>query len=414
MASLKKLGQGIGNTVKLIGDSGLGSIGMGDVINERSYNGDNVAKWDKGANIAGKIGGVGLQVAGNIVAPGIGGAVVGGVQQAGSMANNQIQQDQFLNSQAMQATQPPQPYYNTASMVAQPMPINQYANGGYVGLNPNIANGNLAMGIYHNMRSYANGGMVNGYKKGGLTSERIVGVDQTIGNNGFSLPQGNGYQNTFQLENIGMPQSNSQYTSSYTAPQVENGMGDNGTYGDKLGGYVALGSLGLGAFQTAMALRNLNQANKQPIPTLGVSNELQTAYNQAQQNAQSGFSQQEKDAYMNNLAVTQNTAQKNALTQSGGNLAQAINAGLKSQNIDALNNFASQDAALKRQNRQYANSFAGQYQNIANQNNQNAYSLYLEKQRALGGALSQGTQTLANSLDAYVSSRYGVKRPTKK
>jgi hypothetical protein len=65
--------------------------------------------------------------------------------------------------------------------------------------------------------------------------------------------------------------------------------------------------------------------------------------------AQRGYTPQEEGAFKNNLATNQNTAYNNAINQSGGNLAQAINAGLQSQNIGALNQFAANDAAFPKQ-----------------------------------------------------------------
>lgn len=61
-STLGEIADGVGNSITGTADAGLGVLGMGDIINEKSYRGDNAGKWDKGAGIVSKVG----QVAGSV------------------------------------------------------------------------------------------------------------------------------------------------------------------------------------------------------------------------------------------------------------------------------------------------------------------------------------------------------------
>ncbi len=173
------------------------------------------------------------------------------------------------------------------------------------------------------------------------------------------------------------------------------------------GGYAPYASAGLGLAELGLGLHGLNQLSKQAMPQYLASAQLNTAYNRANKMAEMGYTPEEIAAFHNNLSQSNNTVYQNAIQQGGGNLAGAINAGIQSQNIGALNNFAGQDAALKRSNMQYANSFAPQFQNIQDENTRTALQQRMMREQALGGAANAGLTNLTGALNLYQASQAG-------
>lgn len=91
---LDKTGQFFGNYGKAIADGTLGVLGMGNVITEDDYKGAAANQWNTGANIAGKIGNVGLKIGANAVVPGSGKIVGAATNMAGKATQ---QYDEFGN-----------------------------------------------------------------------------------------------------------------------------------------------------------------------------------------------------------------------------------------------------------------------------------------------------------------------------
>ncbi len=60
---LKKTGQVAGNTGLAIGDTALGALGLGNVIDDKAYMGANASNWDTAGNVGGTIGKVALPMA---------------------------------------------------------------------------------------------------------------------------------------------------------------------------------------------------------------------------------------------------------------------------------------------------------------------------------------------------------------
>ena len=83
---LSKYGLGgiLGDIGKITADTGLSALGMDNIIKDDMYSNKGFAK---ASNIAGQIGKTALPIAANIFAPGIGGAIAGGVQSLGSSFN---------------------------------------------------------------------------------------------------------------------------------------------------------------------------------------------------------------------------------------------------------------------------------------------------------------------------------------
>lgn len=288
-----------GNITTGIADTTLGSLGLGNILTENAYTGDNADKWNKGFDIGGKVGGVALQVGGNILAPGIGGQVVSQLQEVGEGINPQDEMYENYN----------QTNYN------------------------NFDYGN----------TYALGRPMQGYAEGGV-------VGSSSGN---------------------------------------------------LNPLIAGGTAALGLLQAIQGYRGLKKIQKEPIPELTITPQLRGAYDRAQLMTTRGYTPQQEAAFKALLASQQNTAFRNALNQGGGNLAQAINAGLKSQNIDALNQFAANDSEIQRQNIKYADSFADRFQGVSDENIRAALQRRMARETALGQATQSGLNNLANAANMF-------------
>jgi len=170
-------------------------------------------------------------------------------------------------------------------------------------------------------------------------------------------------------------------------------------------------AVGLGVIQTAAGLYGLYKMSKQPKPEFAVSKEVEEAYKNAGilaakrlANANYGFTPDQKAQFYETLATTNNTAYKRAVDLSGGSLSKAIFSGLTANNIQAINNFAVQDANQKRMNVQYADnmaryadSFAQNYQQVDNMNTQNEISDRIRKQQSYGQAVQSGVSNITDA-----------------
>lgn len=332
-------------------DTALTAVGASNVVQDSDYKGTGSEIGKGYANIVGGVGKTVLPVA--LQSVGVPMQATSAAQQAIGAFNPEAEGMQ-------QPVAPVQPYYNGMNSVPQMTYAQNYAYGGYVK------------------------GKVGCYADGG-----VVGYNGTspFGQGGnYGIPSGTGYSisPTQQIGNFNESASNS----------------------SGLNPYIAAGTLALGALQTIQGYRGLNKLSKEAMPTYTSTPQLTSAYNRAQQAAQRGYTPEQEAAFKSNLATSQNTAYKNAVSQSGGNLAQAINAGLQSQNINALNQFAADDASKRQQNVQYADSFAPRFQNIQDENTRNALNYRMMREQALGNAVSQGQTNLATGLNAGLASLY--------
>lgn len=168
-----------------------------------------------------------------------------------------------------------------------------------------------------------------------------------------------------------------------------------GPWGAAIGGVLGAG---IGAWQFGQAQKGLKNLAGQPMPQYLMSPEQQQYYNTVQQRSQYGFDPNEKAAFQQNVAQQQNTGYQQAVQQSGGNLAQAISAGLGQQKLGAFNQFAGQDAALHRQNIGDWGQAAGQMQQQQNLINQQQIQRRTQLEQAYGGAMHQGLTNIAGGL----------------
>lgn len=361
----RNAGDFLGNAGKAYADTYLGAVGLDNVIKDDMYKGYGADQFQQIGDIGGQVGKAALPVA----------LSTAGVPPQATMAAQGVIGGFNPEAQgSQQPVAPQQPYYNGTNTLPQQTYAQSYAYGGYV-------RGRL--------KGYAEGDFVGPYapdynpQQQGPYSSEYLSQQQTG-------PWANGY---------GSYSQNSNYQQQpAVAPAANPQAGASG-----LNPYIAAGTLALGAYQTYQANKGLKKLQNEAMPTQSASPYLTAAYNRAQQSSQRGYTPEQETAFKTNLSQNQNTAYRNAISQSGGNLAQAINAGLQSQNINALNQFATDDASKKQANIQYADSFAPQFQNIQDENTRNALNYRLMREKALGGAMAQGTQNLATGINATTS-----------
>ena len=165
-------------------------------------------------------------------------------------------------------------------------------------------------------------------------------------------------------------------------------------------GWGSVGTLGLGAIQTIVGLRKLNELNKRPVPNYSIGPELQKAYGMAEQRATQGFMPTEVAQFQQGLARTLEAQRRNAISMGGGGLSQAISGALGGQALKSQNQFAAQDADRRLQNERYLGSMAGQMTNQRNLISGQDISYYKGAQAALGGAIKAGTTNLGSAFNA--------------
>lgn len=136
----------IGDAGKLMADNAMSVVGATDVIKDNSYSTNAFKKLSGVTNQINKIGGM---AAASILAPGIGGQLMGGVQGGlGSVAGDESKQS---NIQQTKSTQEQQQQLNNQQLLNSLQTQTQY--------------------------SYANGGMLNSYAGGGKITDRITSID---------------------------------------------------------------------------------------------------------------------------------------------------------------------------------------------------------------------------------------------
>jgi hypothetical protein len=167
--------------------------------------------------------------------------------------------------------------------------------------------------------------------------------------------------------------------------------------------YLAIGSLVLGGVQSAIAARRLSQLDKNKPAGYQITPEEQEVFNRTKEAARYGFSQQEKDAYLGNMAKQQEVNYQRSLSVGGGSLAGAIGA---STSKSDLSGFATSDAQLKRQAEgKYQQALMGKSRKrdlMAEQE----LSDYARKQQAWGGALQAGLENMTSAANLAMATGY--------
>lgn len=158
------------------------------------------------------------------------------------------------------------------------------------------------------------------------------------------------------------------------------------------------GSLALGLVNTFVGLKGLNKLKKEPAPQFAETPEMAASRKRADEMAKSGFTPQEKAAYEQRLARSQNTAFQRSVDRSPG-LSQQILAGINYTNIAAQNEMAQRDAELMRSNIRYADTFSKYLQELNNKNVATQIQQRDAAMRAYGQAAQSGMSQLGSFLN---------------
>lgn len=158
------------------------------------------------------------------------------------------------------------------------------------------------------------------------------------------------------------------------------------------------GSLVLGLINTYVGLKGLNKLKKEPAPQFAETPEMAASRRRADEMAKSGFTPQEKAAYEQRLARSQNTAFQKSVDRAP-NLSQQILSGINYTNIAAQNDMAMRDAELMRNNIRYADTFSKYLQELNNKNVANQIQQRDNAMKAYGQAAQSGMSQLGSFLN---------------
>ena len=154
-----------------------------------------------------------------------------------------------------------------------------------------------------------------------------------------------------------------------------------------------------GLYQQSQARKGLNSLVKPQ--GYNITPEQQQSYGRAQKDAMSGYSAQERAAYLSNMASRNNAGYSRALKFGGNGLAGAIQAGVNYGNSRALNDFAANDAQLRRSNVRYADSRGDVISGQRNRDTQLKNQEYNQAAAAYGGAIKAGKGNVFNAVNLF-------------
>jgi len=154
-----------------------------------------------------------------------------------------------------------------------------------------------------------------------------------------------------------------------------------------------------GLVQQQQARKGLNSLVKPQ--GYNITPEQQQSYGRAQKDAMSGYSAQERAAYLSNMASRNNAGYSRALKFGGNGLAGAIQAGVNYGNSKALNDFAANDAQLRRSNVRYADSRGDVISGQRNRDTQLKNQEYNQAAQAYGGAIKAGKENVFNAVNLF-------------
>jgi hypothetical protein len=144
-----------------------------------------------------------------------------------------------------------------------------------------------------------------------------------------------------------------------------------------LGGLIAAGNMG-------------------PRPRYTMSPEMQRSAGRAEYMAGMGFLPEERAAAVQEGRNQSAGMFRRSMDAAGGNLARSLFAAQGADNLGFQNRLASQDANLRRGNIRYADSFSKEAQRLRDANTQADLNFRMQEEKALGGAIQQGTENLTN------------------
>jgi len=161
-----------------------------------------------------------------------------------------------------------------------------------------------------------------------------------------------------------------------------------------------------GLVQQQQARKGLNSLVKPQ--GYNITPEQQQSYGRAQKDAMSGYSAQERAAYLSNMASRNNAGYSRALKFGGNGLAGAIQAGVNYGNSKALNDFAANDAQLRRSNVRYADSRGDVISTQRNRDTQMKNQEYNQAANAYGQAIKAGKENVFNAVNLFTALNPGA------
>ncbi len=164
---------------------------------------------------------------------------------------------------------------------------------------------------------------------------------------------------------------------------------------------MAAANIAHGLYQQHKAKKGLNSLVKPQ--GYEATPEQRASYDRAQRDAMSGYSAQERAAYLSNMASRNNAGYSRALKFGGNGLAGAIQAGVNYGNSKALNDFAANDAQLRRNNVRYADSRGDALSGQVNRNTFLQNSNYNQAAAAYGGAIKAGKENVFNAMNSFAA-----------
>jgi hypothetical protein len=156
----------------------------------------------------------------------------------------------------------------------------------------------------------------------------------------------------------------------------------------------------LGVVQTVGGIIGMQQLNKQAFPEYSATADLQKAKSRSGQFAQMGYSPEQRNTFMQDMARIGNEDYINAINMSGGNLSRALGARRSAMRFNALNQFAQGDAAQRMSNIRYDDSMTDKIQRLQDMNTQVKLNRRMALEQAYGGAIKSGTENIVNSFDS--------------
>jgi hypothetical protein len=216
---------------------------------------------------------------------------------------------------------------------------------------------------------------------------------------GFNQPlqggfnQGNYYLGQPQSAPVSFEPSPSASASAPPQSQGGNPMGASPSSSNPLGA-------ALGAVQLAGGIIGMKQLEKQAFPEYSATADLQKAKSRSGQFAQMGYSPEQRNTFMQDMARIGNEDYINAINMSGGNLSRALGARRSAMRFNALNQFAQGDAAQRMSNIRYDDSMTDKIQRLQDMNTQVKLNRRMALEQAYGGAIKSGTENIVNSFDS--------------
>lgn len=184
---------------------------------------------------------------------------------------------------------------------------------------------------------------------------------------------------------------------------VSTGGSNTNSSGFSVGGAGNLVGMGLGLYEWLNAQHQLKNLENTPYPNYTVSAPLQNSYNQANAMSNVGFTAGEKAAYKRNVNEASNTSFQRAIQIGGGNLSNAIQAGINNQGIGASANMSMADAELRRRNMEYASTLADRIQQEQDKATSTLINQRIMQEQNLGASSTAGLQSFLNSFNANLS-----------